>query len=129
MLEYYQKLVLVIASVFIVLLFMGLGMLIQTNAKNQTFPPDASACPEYWTLSGDGASCVRPAAATTNYGKSDVPTATNGFATNSGVTSLTKSAFPISSVSDKCATKTKMDGFGIHWDGVTNFQMCPKASA
>ena len=48
----FQKLVLIIAAIVLVIFLFAMWVLIRNAAKNYKFPPVLSECPDYWTSIG-----------------------------------------------------------------------------
>ena len=55
---FFQKSVLVIAIIALILILVLIGMALSSEKSEQTWPPIVASCPDYWVdLSGNGEMC------------------------------------------------------------------------
>ena len=118
MLGNYNKTVLVVASVLLILGLVIIGFFITSTQKNSSYPPVIGDCPDYWDVSYD-----------TNKKKICTHRSINsGPASASATTSASCRSYPValftasgSSDNDIICEKNKWaKRCNIHWDGITN---------
>ena len=107
---FYQSLLIgTVVSLIIVLAIMG--VMLGNSISTQTYPPQYSSCPDYYTMSTDGVTC------TSNlniYSNVTDDCKNKSFNTNN---------FNIGGTgpqSGLCAKKTWANNCGVAWDGITN---------
>ena len=92
----FQKTVLTVAIVLFIILMLLIAVMMTSAKKNEKFPPQIGACPDYWQLTAQG-SCLN----TQNLGKNCAsPTDFSKMSMNQ------KAEFA--------------KGCSISWDGITN---------
>lgn len=134
--EPFQRTVALVAVVFLILFFVGFGLLMRNNESKQEFPPTAQSCPEYWktdTTTPGKVYCVQPNASSVNYGTEISGNTTNihGYIQpNSGNKRFDTldGGWGGVGMSGKCEKQQFAELLGIQWDGITNFNSCPKAT-
>jgi len=113
MLGNYNKTVLVVASVLLILGLVIIGFFITSAQKNSTYPPVIGDCPDYWDV---------------GYNTTNKKICTNRRSINSGRASNDCRTYPVASFSvagtsdnDIICEKNKWaKRCNIHWDGITN---------
>ena len=65
----FQIAVLTVATIILILIFVGIGLLVRYADKQKVFPPTANTCPDYWAVDNRGR-CIIPNSSTgKNIGK------------------------------------------------------------
>jgi hypothetical protein len=55
----FQKIVLIIAVVTLIVLLIFIGIILRNNKSTQSWPPVTGDCPDYWVdTSGNGGNCI-----------------------------------------------------------------------
>tara|TARA_B110001450_G_scaffold61043_2_gene57823 strand:- start:91 stop:465 length:375 start_codon:yes stop_codon:yes gene_type:complete len=113
MLSRFNKIVLIIATIVLIVSLLILGYFLNVALLNDSYPPIISECPDYWDLSlnslGDK-ECINVSTINSGNGMSECKTLNltefinNGTDKNSVI----------------CAKKTKANTCNFNWDGVTN---------
>ena len=103
----FQKIVIFVATVFLILMLIVIGIAMYKNRNNYVFPPVVPECPDYWvdeSSNGSGKKCVN----VKNLGNESCPK-TMDFSTStwSGDRGL-------------CNKSKWAKACGLTWDGVTN---------
>lgn len=140
--EFYG-IVVAIASIFLIVCLIIVGILMQNMSPDTDFPPISNPCPDNWTIQGN--TCIVPEYnSNKNVGilKDEVNhgpfiSATHGISndTFSG-SNFTNIKNGITSIdfnhsnwktggSAVCAQRTWSNQYGISWDGVSNLTGCP----
>lgn len=108
MLSRFNKIVLIIATIVLIISLLILGYFLNVALLNDTYPPVTSECPDYWDVSGN--TCIDVNKINSGNGMSECKTLNltdfedNGRDKNSVI----------------CAKKNKANTCGFNWDGVTN---------
>ena len=58
--EAFYLIVLSIAVIFLILILIFVGIMMQSQNDGQSFPPVSKQCPDFWALSSDMSSCIVP---------------------------------------------------------------------
>ena len=113
MLSRFNKIVLIIATIVLIVFLLILGYLLNVALLNDTYPPVISECPDYWDVSLNSfgvKECINVSTINSGNGMTECKT-------------LNLTEFSVSG-RDKnsiiCAKKTKANTCGFNWDGVTN---------
>jgi hypothetical protein len=113
-----------IMLLILVLTYIGIKMMYSRNSSTNTFPPTASACPDYWDSDSNGR-CVVPGSNATNHGSID-PSKLNS--NTCGYVSPNSFDFNAScwtkSGSSICSKNLWAKQNNITWDGITNYNGC-----
>jgi hypothetical protein len=114
----FNKIVLMIATILLILGLIIIGILIVKSLEEQTYPPVQTDCPDYWNV---------------NYTNGNVVCKHNsintGYAATSQCRNYPVSLFSATGTSDAdiiCEKFKWAKDCNIHWDGITNN---PKACA
>jgi hypothetical protein len=101
----FQRIVLTIALILLIISLVAIGLLIKSAMKNTKFPPEVSQCPDYFKTSmiNGKLSCANPM----NLGKCSSIDLGNSKLQGTSVNAMTA----------KCNVAK---GCGVTWDGVTN---------
>lgn len=108
MLSRFNKIVLIIATIVLIISLLILGYFLNVALLNDTYPPVTSECPDYWDVSGN--TCINVSTINSGNGMSECKTL--------NLTEFTTSGTDKNSII--CAKKTKANECGFNWDGVTN---------
>jgi len=113
MLGNYNKTVLVVASVLLILGLVIIGFFITSTQKNSTYPPVIGDCPDYWDVGYD-------------INKKKICTLrsiNSGLASPADCRSYPVALFNAAGTSDNdiiCEKNKWAKRCNIHWDGITN---------
>lgn len=143
--DVFKLTVLSIATIILVLIFTGIGILISTTQKN-AYPPTANTCPDYWSVNTSGANCctIPPYSATnpnpnvgniydangnlmlSNYVKAGMITTPGLTTADDGTTYINFNdtrwtTFGLNSI---CAQKAWTGLTNLVWDGISNYNSC-----
>ena len=108
----FQKVVLTIAIIILIIMLIFVGMSLSKLNKNEVWPPNIGACPDYWEdISGNGSMCIN----SHSLGKCNLPTSQN----------LADSAMnfdknPFLGANGICAKYKWATACGVTWDGITS---------
>ena len=106
----FQKIVLTIAVILLIVALVFIGISLGQAKANEVWPPIVGECPDYWVdLSGNGAMCIN----THSLGTCNIPTADDK-------NSMDFSVNPFSGSDGTCAKYTWANGCGVTWDGITS---------
>jgi len=103
--EPFYKYALIVASVFLIICLIGIGILMQYQYAGTKFPLHPNVCPDLWTNSADGKTC--------NIN-------TNG--NNKG--KFTGSSITLSDYTSICGKYKWAKEKNVNWDGVSNYNSC-----
>jgi len=140
--EFYG-IVVVIASIFLIVCLIIVGILMQNMSVDGNFPPVANPCPDNWTVQGKN--CVVPAydsksnvgnlKDTVNHASfiQDTPGITNSTYSGATFTTLQNGTSYVDFTNDEwkkggsatCKQQKWTNQYGITWDGVSNATGCP----
>jgi len=104
----FQKVVLTIAFVLLIIILAVIGLLIRSAKKTAKFPPETSKCPDYWKVSTDAngnIECKNPL--NLGSGCANIPIGNDEYSGTS-----------VASIVAKC--KMAKNTCGVTWDGITN---------
>jgi hypothetical protein len=113
MLSRFNKIVLIIATIVLIISLLILGYFLNIALLNDTYPPVTSECPDYWDLSLNSLGqkeCINVSTINSGNGMSECKTL--------NLTEISVSGRDKNSII--CAKKTKANTCGFNWDGVTN---------
>ena len=105
----FQKIILVIAIIGLIILLAVIGISLSKSSSKMVWPPVIGACPDYWVdLKGDGEACYN----TKSLGKCNLPGTREQNTMNFNVS-------PFNSDSTNCSKYTWATRCGVTWDGIT----------
>tara|TARA_B100001059_G_C17715119_1_gene517551 strand:- start:708 stop:1064 length:357 start_codon:yes stop_codon:yes gene_type:complete len=114
----FYSIVIIIAFIALLLCLIAVGIMIQNQDKQKTFPTQSNTCPDGWGVSETG-DCMLPANNTDpNY---------IVMATHTGPKSIWEVSDGNYKVKDTATTCDKYDWAtknGIVWDGISNYNNC-----
>jgi len=113
MLSRFNKIVLIIATIVLIVSLLILGYFLNVALLNDSYPPVISECPDYWDISlntFDEKECIN--VSTINRGNGSTDCKTLNFAQFS-VNGTDKESVI-------CTKKQKANDCGLTWDGITN---------
>jgi hypothetical protein len=105
----------IIALVILIICLIGIGILMQYQNAGITFPLHPNKCPDLWTLSSDGTTCI-----SNNKNTGTIDKSTVGF----GQSGSNYTISPLTSSKATCDKYLLARKNGINWDGVSNFNGC-----
>jgi hypothetical protein len=105
----FQKIVLIVSAVFLVIMLIVIGVLLYKNKFTEVFPPIISNCPDYWEdkSNGNSSNCVN----------------IKGLGT-CGVKSKDFSGPDWTSNAGLCNKARWARNCNLTWDGITNNPSC-----
>ena len=108
--EAFQKTVLFIAIVILIVALIFIGLALRNSISNQTWPPMVPSCPDYWTIDGSGnnTTCIN----VQNLGTCPAPSGEKFLKMNFNNPPFNGS----NGLCSKYAWATKC---GLSWDGIT----------
>jgi len=99
----FQKIVVTIAIVFLIICLVIIGILLIRQKYNQVWPPLVADCPDFWTdMSGNGAKCVN----VQNLGTCKTK-------------NMNFSVSPYNGSGGNCQKYNWASSCGVSWDGIT----------
>lgn len=128
--------VILVASIFLIVCLIIMGIIMQNIYSNDTFPPTKQPCPDNWKVLGNA--CLIPSGGVNvgliSTGGNGFKTATHGLSNpiqqaNGGTISNyfdgnTVIDFNNSKWSNICKQKEWATTYNINWDGVSNLTGC-----
>ena len=126
-----------IAIIFLILLFLFLGIMIRNQNSTAIYPPTSNVCPDYWSKDNNG-NCLMP----TKMSLENATTFINSggqsnLGKNSNIAPFSKDgkSFDVNNLlwssggkSTLCAQKDWSNQNNIIWDGVSNFNGCKSSN-
>jgi hypothetical protein len=125
----FQKIVLIIAIVLLIICLVFIGMMM-TNSKKSQWPPIVGTCPDYWIdTQGNGRNCVN----VQNLGKCTSGTGVTPANLQNSTNSIISMNFDAAQYKGSQGTCNKYkwaNSCGITWDGITSgiANPCDKAA-
>ena len=136
----FQITVLIVAAVFLILIFTSVGLLIKYSSVNNVYPPMTNTCPDYWSVDTDK-NCIIPGSSSQNpnigniYASSGYINLTNdstdtskiftpGYDSQSGIINFSDSGWSSQGKSAICYQNTWASKNKVVWDGVSNYNSC-----
>ena len=108
----FQKIILVIATLVLILLLVLIGFTLSKSKKSEAWPPIVGACPDYWIdLSGNGESCFN----SHKLGKCNLPGDGND---NNNTMNFNQS--PFNTDTGNCSKYKWAKNCQVTWDGITS---------
>lgn len=130
----FYTIVVIIAAILlvVVLVLMYYLMTSAKDAKSAIYPPLANSCPDFWMMDPSSNSCILPRGGESNLGTFPVnPTSSDlnatpktfGYSSANNVKTINfgDGAWASTGVSSLCAKNKWAGGYGISWDGVSNY--------
>jgi len=107
----FQKTVLMIAVVFLILFLVLIGVALKSAASEATWPPIVGACPDYWVdLSGNGSMC---------FNSQHLGTCSQYIPTSDNKNTMNFDQDPYNGTDGACAKNKWATKCGLSWDGIT----------
>lgn len=109
----FNKIVLMIATIFLILGLIIIGILIVKSLEEESFPPVVTDCPDYWNVTYNSAG-------NTVCSNNSINT---GYAATTQCRNYPVALFSAAGTSDKdifCEKSKWAKECNIHWDGITN---------
>ena len=105
----FQKAVLTIAIVFLILFLVLIGMALSNSSENESWPPIVGSCPDYWVdLSGNGEAC---------FNSQNLGTCNNPSGSNKNTKNFNQA--PYNGTDGTCAKYKWSNNCKVTWDGIT----------
>ena len=107
----FQKTVLLIAVVFLILFLVLIGVALSNSTSTAEWPPIVGSCPDYWVdLSGNGSECFNGH----HLGK-----CSNFIPTDDDKKTMNFNQAPFNGTNGNCAKYKWSNACGLTWDGIT----------
>lgn len=117
----FYSIVIIIAFIALLLCLIAVGIMIQNQDKQKTFPTQSNTCPDGWGVSETG-DCMLPANDKPNY---------IDMATHTGSTSIWEvsddnptQTYKVKDTATTCDKYEWATRNGIVWDGISNYNNC-----
>jgi hypothetical protein len=107
---------LTIAIVLLIIILTYIGLKIRGKNLNQSFPPQAASCPDNW-VPATGGNCYIPS------GDYDIKS-TNTYGLGVNTIDFSDAGWSQNNTSSICNKNAWATKYGIHWDGITNYNGC-----
>ena len=127
----FQKYTIFIAIIVLIIILVLVGILLEKDKKNKTFPPTSNQCPDFWTQTIDNlTNDIVCNAGTGNINAATPPPGDDGSNTPDSVkiADILSGQAPgptdYSGLSDTCKKKRWTDYWSIQWDGISNYNSC-----
>ena len=126
----FQKYTIFIAIIVLIIILVLVGILLEKDKNNKTFPPTSNQCPDFWTQTIDSNNNIVCNARTGNINKGEVPVnnSSASLPTEVKISEILsgQAAGPTdySGLSDTCKKKEWADYWSIQWDGISNYNSC-----
>jgi hypothetical protein len=135
--ETFQITVLAVAVIILILIFTAIGIALKNSVMDNSYPPIANTCPEYWRVDASG-NCLIPQKDAINSGNiySDANlflTAvkdtsgkiyTPGYDSTGKFINFSDAGWGAGGQSAICKKKEWANKNSIEWDGVSNYNAC-----
>jgi len=130
--EMFHVIVLTVAIIILIIVLTVIGILMTQKTNSIAYPPAYNSCPDYWSVTTDGSSCIIPTAASSlNTGSmyNQAGTLVPGIISTPGYSYDTVNNqaiidFNNSGWTGVCSMQTWANTYGIVWDGVSNYNSC-----
>jgi hypothetical protein len=107
----FQKIVLIIATVFLTLFLVLIGLSLSDSTNSISWPPVIGNCPDYWVdLSGNGSKC---------FNSQRLGTCPSYMPTNNNQNTMNFNEAPFIGTNGNCAKYTWANNCKLSWDGLT----------
>ncbi len=107
---HFQKIVLIIATVLLILTLVIIGASLSKASENETWPPVVGDCPDFWVdMSGNGEACFN----SHSLGKCNIPSKGNPNTKNFN-------EYPFTGENGECAKYTWAESCHVIWDGINS---------
>ena len=104
----FQKILLALAIIGLIILLVIIGLSLSKSSSKMVWPPVVGSCPDYWIdLKGNGEACYNAK----NLGKCNLPTKDNQNVMNFNVS-------PFNSTDGLCRKYQWANNCGVTWDGI-----------
>lgn len=125
----FQKYTIFIAIIILIIILVLVGILLEKDKNNKTFPPTSNQCPDFWTQTIDTNNDIVCNGSSNNINKATNPPGKSGDQPTSVKISEILSgqaAGPTdySGLSDTCKKKRWADYWSVQWDGISNYNSC-----
>jgi hypothetical protein len=107
----FQKIVLIIATMFLILFLVLIGLSLSSSSNEVDWPPVVGNCPDYWVdLSGNGSKCFN------SHRLGNCP---NYIPNADGENTMNFDQAPFTGANGTCAKYKWANHCKISWDGIT----------
>jgi hypothetical protein len=130
----FQKYTIFIAIIVLIIILVLVGILLEKDKNNKTFPPTYNQCPDFWTQTIDSTNNDIVCKGDSN----NINAATEPVNRDSSFTGLKPDEVNVSKIidgtdsepgsygglSDTCKKKKWADYWSVQWDGISNYNSC-----
>lgn len=127
----FQKYTIFIAIIVLIIILVLVGILLEKDKNNKTFPPTSNQCPDFWTQTIDSNNNIVCNAGTSNINKATPPPGhdsnidtPNSVKISEILSGQAAGPTDYSGLSDSCKKKTWADYWSVQWDGISNYNSC-----
>jgi hypothetical protein len=107
---HFQKIVLIIATILLILTLVIIGASLSKASENETWPPVVGDCPDFWVdMSGNGEACFN----SHSLGTCNIPSKGNPNTKNFN-------EYPFTGENGECANHTWAESCRVIWDGINS---------
>ena len=130
----FQKYTIFIAIIVLIIILVLVGILLEKDKNNKTFPPTSNQCPDFWTQTIDSNNNdIVCNAGTRNINAGKVPV--NSSSTTppdevkiadilAGGGDTVNEPTDFGGLSDTCKRRKWADYWSVQWDGISNYNSC-----
>lgn len=131
----FQKYTIFIAIIVLIIILVLVGLLLEKDKNNKTFPPTFNQCPDFWTQTiDDSTNDIVCEAGTSNINAAELPVNRDSsrFTDPKPVTVNVSKIIDgtdtepgnYGGLSDTCKKKKWADYWSVQWDGISNYNSC-----
>lgn len=116
----FYTIVVAIAVIFLIIILITLGIMLQNQDSDKVYPSYATSCPDGWSMDVSG-NCKIPSNGSPNFPDR---TEINKFIGPAKTTTEPSAGYIKFNDVSICEKKSWANAVGISWDGVTNYNKC-----
>ena len=132
----FQKYTIFIAIIVLIIILVLVGILLEKDKNNKTFPPTSNQCPDFWTQTIDSNNDIVCKGDSNNINAAtppvnreqdktgDAPTVFNVSDILAGGGDTVNEPTDFGGLSDTCKKKKWADYWSVQWDGISNYNSC-----
>lgn len=136
----FQKYTIFIAIIVLIIILVLVGILLEKDKNNKTFPPTSNQCPDFWTQTiDDSTNDIVCNAEKGNINAAQFPVNRESGSTlleppdevkiadilsGGGAGTTVTEPTDYSGLSDTCKKKKWADYWSVQWDGISNYNSC-----
>ena len=123
----FYNLVFTITVVISILVLAVMGIMLLVGKKEDTWPPDVSECPDYWTVNQDGSCKSQPSVGNTGTGTASCSTfdpttcgGQGGACLYSDLEASNNTSGALAPGGPRCRRQAWAKACGVYWDGISD---------